>query len=588
MKKPPSLTTLRTVLGDLMRPHAKVAWIALMALLASSALSLTVPLMFRRLIDGGFLSGAFVGTLETAFGQLLLITFLLASATAFRFYLVSSLGERIAADLRTKVYSHLLMQRPVFFETMKVGEVTSRLSADTTLLQTLIGSSLSFALRHTLTTTGGLIMLMLTSPLLSGAVLVVVTIVVVPVMALARKLRKQSRTSQDTLANSSALATEILQQVSTVQSLNQQDRESQRFSESCETTYEAARKRIVTRSMLLFCAIGLAFAGLTAVLWLGARAVAEGTMTAGELAQFVMYAGFVGGGAAALSEVLGEFQRAAGATDRLIELLAMDTRLPPDGKPISKPKNGVSLKFEHVNFAYPARSELPILKDFNLTIEAGETVAIVGPSGAGKSTLFALLLRWYDPQSGMIRIQGQHPLFNIESGSWRDMVAFVPQDPAVFSNSIAENVRYAKPEASDEEVMQALSEAACQELIERLPEGMNTFVGERGTRLSGGERQRLAIARAILKDAPLLLLDEATSSLDAESEQLVQKAIEKSSKGRTTLIIAHRLATVLAADRIVVVENGVVAEVGTHDELVTNEGLYARLASLQFIENQRP
>jgi ATP-binding cassette subfamily B protein len=584
MNKTHSLATLRSVLTDLIAPHAAVAWTALGALLASSALSLTVPLMFRRLIDGGYLSGSFQAGLELAFGGLLLITFLLATATAIRFYLVSSLGERIAADLRTKVYGHLLMQRPVFFETLKVGEVTSRLSADTTLIQTLIGSSLSFALRHTITTTGGLIMLMLTSPLLSGAVMLVVALVVLPVMMLARRLRKQSRKSQDTLADSNAVATEVLQQVSTVQSLNQQQRETQRFAQRCEAAFDAARHRILTRSALLFTAIGLAFAGLTVVLWLGAKAVAAGDMSAGELAQFVMYAGFVGGGAAALSEVFGEFQRAAGATDRLIELLAMDTRLPPEGRHIERVEGGLSLQFESVNFAYPARPELPILRNFSLNVQAGETVAIVGPSGAGKSTLFALLLRWYDPQSGLIRIQGQLPLFNVLPDAWRDLVAFVPQDPAVFSASIADNVRYAKPDASDAEVMRALKEAACEELIARLPEGMDTFVGERGTRLSGGERQRLAIARAILKDAPLLLLDEATSSLDAESEQWVQRAIERSSRGRTTLIIAHRLATVLAADRIVVLENGEVVESGTHDELMTRPGLYARLASLQFIE----
>jgi len=583
MSNTSKLQTLGSTLASLTKPHSAWAVSALLALLLGSAMSLTLPVMFRWLIDSGFLAGENPQGLNSAFGYLLLLVFVLALASAVRFYLVTTLGERISADLRNRVYTHLLLQRPEFFETLKVGEVLSRLTADTTLIQTLIGSSLSFFLRNSLTTIGGLIMLLLTSPLLSGAVLLLVVVVMVPVVILARRVRKLSRASQDKLADSSAIAQEVLNQITTVQAFNQERSEASKFCEASEKTYQTARRRTVNRSALLFVAIGLAFAGLVAVLWMGAKAVASGQMTGGELAQFVMYAAFVGAGFAALSEVLGEFQRAAGAAERLVELLNLNTTIHSGGLPPPPKQGGFVIEFNRVDFAYPSAPDKPVLNDFSLNIQRGETVAIVGPSGAGKSTLFNLLLRWYDVNQGQVLIEGR-ALETLNLEQWRANCAYVAQDAVVFSGSLVDNIRYSKPDATREEIDQALADAAASGFVGRLPEGLDTNVGEKGVRLSGGERQRVSIARAILRNAGLLLLDEATASLDAESEQLVQKAIEKSRHGRTTLIIAHRLATVMAADRIVVMNEGKIVEMGTHQVLMKRQGLYAKLASLQFID----
>lgn len=583
MKTDKPYRSLRTTLASLLAPHSAWAFSALGALLVGSAMSLSLPLMFRRLIDSGYLSGQKMEGLNTAFAILLVLVFVLAMASATRYYLVTTLGERVSTDLRTRVYSHLLVQRPEFFESLKVGEVLSRLTADTTLIQTLIGSSMSFALRNGLTTLGGLVMLILTSPKLSGAVLILVVVVLVPVIVLARRVRSLSRTSQDKLADSSAIAQEVLNNITIVQAFNQEHRQADKFSLASEQTYNAAKRRTVNRSGLMFVAIGLAFAGLIVVLWMGANDVAKGVMSSGELAQFVMYAAFVGGGFAALSEVLGEFQRAAGAAERLIELLNLNTTLQREGNTPPQASGGFEIEFKNVEFRYPSAPDRTILKHFSLKIPRGETVAIVGPSGAGKSTLFNLLLRWYDLSSGEIVVEGQ-PLQSLHVDQWRARCAYVSQEAVVFSGTLGDNIRYGHPEASDAEVLKALDDAAATAFVNRLPDGIHTEVGEKGVRLSGGERQRVSIARAILRNASLLLLDEATASLDAESERLVQTAIERSRHGRTTLIIAHRLATVMAADRIVVMNEGEIVETGTHKSLVAQNGLYAKLASLQFID----
>ncbi|HEX4879730.1 MAG TPA: ABC transporter transmembrane domain-containing protein [Limnobacter sp.] len=577
--------TLGSTLLHLVAPHRAWTAAAVLALLMGAAMSLSLPVMFRWLIDSGFLAGRHPEGLTSAFAGLLALVFVLAVASALRFYLVTTLGERVSADLRNKVYGHLLMQRPEFFETLKVGEVLSRLTADTTLIQTLVGSSLSFALRNGLTMTGGLVMLVLTSPVLSGAVLMLVIVVMAPVVVLARRVRKLSRASQDKLADSSAIAQEVLNQITTVQAFNQEHTETAKFELASEHTYQTARRRTVNRAALVFVAIGLAFSGLVVVLWMGARAVATGDMTGGELAQFVMYAAFVGAGFAALSEVLGEFQRAAGAAERLVELLNLNTTIHRHGLPPPPKQGGFHIEFNHVEFAYPSAPDKPVLRDFNLHIRRGETVAVVGPSGAGKSTLFNLLLRWYDVNSGQILIENQ-PLEHLHLEQWRASCAYVSQEPVIFSGTLESNVRYGQTHASQTALEQALADAAASGFVARMPQGLQTQVGEKGVRLSGGERQRVSIARAVLRNAGLLLLDEATASLDAESERLVQQAIEKSRHGRTTLIIAHRLATVMAADRIVVMDQGRIVEMGTHKELVARQGLYAKLASLQFIDQQ--
>jgi ATP-binding cassette, subfamily B, bacterial len=584
-----SLATLRGLVPFLL-PYKLRFLVAGIALVVAAAATLAIPYAFRQMIDLGF--GA-AGTKSTAhidlyFLALFGVACVLAVATAARFYSVSWLGERVTADLRSAVYGHVVEQSPQFFETTQTGEVLSRLTTDTTLIQTLIGTSISMALRNALLFAGGLVMLFVTSAKLSSIIIVLLALVVLPIVLYGRRVRKLSRDSQDRVADASALAGEILNAMPTVQAFTQEHAEAKRFGSSVERAFQTAMQRIQARSLLTVLAILLVFGAIVFVLWLGAHAVMRGDMTGGQLGQFILYSTIVSGAIGALSEVLGDTQRAAGATERLLELLAVQSPIAQPASPQPLPPsvgnssaNGAALALQHVTFHYPSRPDAASLHDISLDIRSGETVAIVGPSGAGKTTLFQLLLRFYDPQQGAIRLDGVD-IRQLDLHVLRGAIGIVPQDTVIFSANALENIRYGRPGASDDDVISAARLAAAHEFIERLPEGYRSFLGERGVRLSGGQRQRIAIARALLKNPPLLLLDEATSALDAESERLVQTALEAAMVGRTTLVIAHRLATVQRADRIVVMEHGRIVESGTHASLVAQKGLYASLAALQF------
>ena len=580
-----SIATLKGLLPFL-APYRKQFLLAGIALVIAAGATLAIPYAFRRMIDAGF---GTAGTQDSAhidvyFLALFGVACVLALATAARFYMVSWLGERVTTDLRSAVYRHVVIQSPQFFETTQTGEVLSRLTTDTTLIQTLVGTSISLALRNTLLFAGGLVMLFVTSVRLSSIIIVMLAAVVIPIVLFGRRVRKLSRESQDRVADASALAGEILNAMPTVQAYTQEKREAARFGTSVERAFRTAMDRIRARSLLTAAAILLVFGAIVFVLWLGAHAVIQGRMTGGELGQFILYATIVAGATGALSEVLGEAQRAAGAAERLLELLVVRSPIQSPPQPHTMPArtaNGAALSLHHVTFHYPSRPQMASLSDLSLDIRPGETVAVVGPSGAGKSTLFQLLLRFYDPQQGRILLDGVD-IRQLDLHALRGAIGIVPQDTVIFSADAMENIRYGRPDASDEEVMQAAKLAAAHEFIERLPDGYRSFLGERGVRLSGGQRQRIAIARALLKNPPLLLLDEATSALDAESERLVQAALEAAMVGRTTLVIAHRLATVQRADRIIVMEHGRIVEAGTHASLVAQGGLYASLAALQF------
>ena len=571
---------LRT-LWPFITPYYRTLIGALSALLIASASMMAMPVALRYLIDNGFVQQN-LGTVNRYFGWFLAASILFSLFAALRYYLVTWLGERVVADVRNAVYARVIRMDPAFFEVTRTGEVLSRLTTDTTLVQSISGSGLSIALRSTLSLVGGLFMLILTSPRMAIYTLAGIVVVVLPVIVVGRYIRKLSRQSQDRVADTSGLAGETLNAMQTVQSFTLEDLQTQRYSEAVMSSFLTAVRRIRMNAILVALAFVLVFSMLTLFLWGGSRSVLAGEMTAGQLGQFLMYAFFVGSSATALSSLWGEIQRAAGAMERLSELLQAEPLIHAPDQPLTLPSRVRGhIRFEQADFSYPSRPDEKALHDFSLDVQPGDTVAIVGPSGAGKSTSFQLLLRFYDLTGGRITVDGLD-IAQLDPGDLRRQIGLVPQETVLFGESAMENIRYGRPEATDDEVRHAAGLAAADEFIEALPDGYDTFLGERGTRLSGGQRQRIAIARAILKDPPILLLDEATSSLDAESERLVQGALESLMENRTTLVIAHRLATVKMVDRILVMNHGRVEAVGTHQELTRDNPLYARLAELQF------
>lgn len=577
----PPIASLRLLLPQL-RPYLPRALAAMTALLLAAALTLTLGQGLRLLIDEGF-GGA--GNLNGAALFMGAVVALLAVATSARYYLVSWLGERVAADLRVRVFDHILGLSPAFFETARTGDILSRMTADVALLQSLIGSAISMGLRNAVTGLGALGMLVATSAKLASIVLLVLPVVIVPLVLFGRRERRLSKTAQERVADLAATTEEMLNGIRIVQAFTHEPQDRARFGREVEASVAAALKRIASRTALILAVILLGFGAITFSLWVGGQDVVAGRMSGGELTAFVFYAVVLASAGATMSELWGEVQRAAAAADRLLEILSVTPAVVRPAAPLSLPRpvRG-QVVFEDVDFSYPTRPERAALSRFSLVIAPGETIALVGPSGAGKSSVFQLLLRFYDPQAGRILVDGV-PIAQADPAEVRRRMALVPQDPAIFSMSVAENIRYGRPDASDAEVQDAAKAAAAHAFIDALPQGYATHLGSRGVTLSGGQRQRIAIARAILRDAPILLLDEATSALDSESEQEVQRALEALSQGRTTLVVAHRLATIRTADRIVVMDGGEIVAVGTHDELVREGGLYARLAALQFQES---
>ncbi len=575
-----SLGPLRRIFPYLGRYKRLVAG-ALVALALAAATTLTLPLAVRRMIDHGF--GASDTTfIAQYFGMLLIIAALLAVASAARYYFVITLGERVVSDLRRDVFEHVTRLSPAFFDSAQTGEIVSRLSADTTQIKSAVGATASLALRNTIMGLGAAGMMVVTSPKLSGFVLGAIPLIVLPLVAFGRSVRKRSRTAQDTLAEATAYASEQIGAVRIMQAFTNERLVTTRFANAVETAFQAARSSILARSFLTFFAILTVFTSVVAVLWVGSRDVLTGAMTAGTLSQFLIYSVIAAGALGALSEVWGELSQAAGAAERLTELLEEQPAIaaPANPLPLPVPARG-EIEFRDVSFVYPVRKDRPILDKVSFKVRPGETLAIVGPSGAGKSTIFSLLLRFYDPSSGEVLIDGVD-ITKVDPAAARGRIAIVPQDVTVFAASASDNIAFGMPGAGTAAIEGAARDALAEDFIRALPEGYDTLLGERGVTLSGGQRQRVAIARAILRDAPILLLDEATSALDAESETLVQKALERLMEGRTTLVIAHRLATVLKADRILVMDGGQIVEEGTHKSLVAKNGVYARLARLQF------
>ncbi|MEO9336459.1 ABC transporter transmembrane domain-containing protein [Mesorhizobium sp. SB112] len=575
-----SLKPLRRLAPYLGRYRGLVAG-AIASLILAAMMTLTLPIAVRRMIDHGF-SSADSTFIAQYFGMLVVIAGLLALASAGRYYFVITLGERVVSDIRRDLFAHVTRLSAQFFDTAQTGEIISRLTADTTQIKSAVGATASVALRNIILGLGAVTMMVVTSPKLSSLVLAAIPIIVLPLVAFGRSVRRKSRQAQDTLANATAYASEQIGAIRTLQAFTNENFVTKTFANAVETAFIAAKSSVFARSILTFFAIFTIFSSVVAVLWFGSRDVLQGTMSPGTLGQFLLYSVFAAGALGALSEVWGELSQASGAAERITEILAEVPLIaaPANPKPLPATAKG-AIEFRDVSFSYPARPDRPSLNDLSFSIKPGETIAIVGPSGAGKTTVFSLLLRYYDPLQGSVLIDGVD-IRDADPHRVRERIAIVPQDVTIFAATAAENIAFGKPEATKAEIKAAAEAAHADEFIARLPEGYETDVGERGVTLSGGQRQRVAIARAILRDAPILLLDEATSALDAESETLVQTALEGLMEGRTTLIIAHRLATVLKADRILVMDEGRIVEEGTHRSLVASGGIYANLARLQF------